>query len=150
MTKKNLDYIITRYADSKAFMLECLQVKLAFLVRKMIKRKKIENELARKAKIAERKRKEREKELARLKKIHEKRKEKKKEVKSMLKELVGICYAKEDKRREDTFRKENRKNNKNPIPGKPVVILASKQDIPLEAVTLSFKQELFEGCYKKI
>ena len=44
MTKKNLDYIITRYADSKAFMLECLQVKLAYLTRKMIKRKKIEKE----------------------------------------------------------------------------------------------------------
>lgn len=109
MTKKNLDYIITRYADSKAFMLECLQVKLAYLVRKMIKRKKIEKELAKKRKIAERKRKEREKELAKLKKIHEKRKVKKKEVKGILKEIVEICYAKEDKRREDTFKKELKK-----------------------------------------
>ena len=41
MTRKNLDYIITRYADAKEFMLECLQVKLAYLARKMIKRIKI-------------------------------------------------------------------------------------------------------------
>ena len=111
MTKKNLDYIIMRYADSKAFMLECLQVKLAYLVRKLIKRRKIEKELARKARIAEKKRIEREKELARLKRIHEKRKVKKKEVKSMLKEIVEICYAKEDKRREDIFNKQNKKKN---------------------------------------
>ena len=84
-------------------------MKLAYLVRKMIKRKKIEKELAKKRKIAERKRKEREKELAKLKKIHEKRKVKKKEVKGILKEIVEICYAKEDKRREDTFKKELKK-----------------------------------------
>ena len=42
MTKKNLDYIINRYADAKAFMLECLQVKLAYLTRKLIKRRKVE------------------------------------------------------------------------------------------------------------
>ena len=69
----------------------------------MIKRKKIEAAERKKAKLAEKKRLEREKELARLKRIHEKRKVKKKEVKDMLKEVVEICYAKEDKRREDAF-----------------------------------------------
>ena len=44
-----------------------------------------------------------------MKKIHEKRKVKKKEVKGLLKEIVEICYAKEDKRREDTFKKELKK-----------------------------------------
>ena len=34
---------------------------------------------------------------------------KKKEVKGILKEIVEICYAKEDKRREDTFKKELKK-----------------------------------------
>ena len=85
-----------------------------------------------------------------MKKIHEKRKVKKKEVKGILKEIVEICYAKEDKRREDTFKKEIKKANKNPMPGNKPPALTSKQEIPLEAVTLSFKQELFEGCWKKI
>lgn len=74
MTKKNLDFIITRYADSKEFMRECLQVQLAYLVRKMIKRKAIEKEARRKAALKEKKRIAREKELAKLKKIHEERK----------------------------------------------------------------------------
>ena len=75
----------------------------------MIKRKKIEAAERKKAGLAEKKRLEREKELARLKRIHEKRKVKKKEVKGMLKEVVEICYAKEDKRREDAFNKQNKK-----------------------------------------
>ena len=39
---------------------------------------------------------------------------------------------------------------KNKKQDKDVVQLLSKHDIPLDAVTLAFKQELFEGCVKKI
>ena len=77
MTRKNLDFIITRYADAKEYMRECMQVQLAYLARKMIKRKKIEAELKRKRDLAEKKRIAKEKEEERLRKIHEERKQKK-------------------------------------------------------------------------
>ena len=88
MTKKNLDYIITKYADSKEFMRECLQVQVAYLFRKRQKRKAIEAEIARKAAIAEKKRIAAEKERQRLAKIHEERKNKKRQVRAMLTETV--------------------------------------------------------------
>ena len=53
ITNQNLDYIITRYADAKEFMRECLQVQLAYLTRKMIKRKRYEEEQRRLAEIEE-------------------------------------------------------------------------------------------------
>jgi len=71
MTRKNLDYIINRYADAKEFMLESLQIRLAYLTRKLIKKRAIEAELRRKAAIAEKKRIAEEKERERLRKIHE-------------------------------------------------------------------------------
>ena len=84
MTRKNLDYIILKFADSKAFMLESLQVSLAYHVRKMIKRKKLEAIERKKNRLREKKRIEREKEAARQLKIHLKRKVKKKDVKAMV------------------------------------------------------------------
>ena len=73
-------------------MRECLQVQLAYLVRKMIKRKAIEAEKARLARIAEKKRIAKEKEIEKQRKIHEERKQKKRDVRIMLKETVEICY----------------------------------------------------------
>ena len=101
MTKKNLDYIIERYADAKEWMRECLQVQVAYLTRKMIKRKAIEAAIEKKRKAAEKKRIAAEKERARLAKIHEERKGKKREVRKMLQETVHLFWEKEDKRRED-------------------------------------------------
>ena len=148
MTKKNLDYIIDRYADAKAFMLECLQVKLAYLTRKLIKRRKIEAEQRRLAAIAEKKRIAAEKEAARLRKIHEGRKMKKKEVKMMMAEAVELCFIKEDKRREDAYLKEKKKLAKDGNrANKPTL---SKYDFPLEATHYFYKQELFEDCFKRI
>ena len=134
MTKKNLDYIIHRYADAKEFMRECLQVQLAYLVRKRIKRKAIEAELKRKADLAEKKRIAREKELERLRKIHEERKEKKRKVRAMLAETVAVCFKKEDKRREDVLNKQ-RKQQANQVGKKP----PAKADIAFDSVTLAFK-----------
>ena len=71
MTKKNLDFIIYKYADAKEFMRECLQVKMAYLVRRMIKRKAIAKEKKRKADLAEKKRLARLKEIERARKKHE-------------------------------------------------------------------------------
>ena len=145
MTKKNLDYIITKYADSKEFMRECLQVQVAYLFRKRQKRKAIEAEIARKAAIAEKKRIAAEKERLRLLKIHEERKNKKRQVRAMLLETVQLFFKKEDKRREDITAKERKKASS--VPGKKV---PSKNDIHIEPVTMAFKQELFETCYKRI
>ena len=63
----------------------------------------------------------------------------------MLKETVELCYTKEDKRREDQCVKEKKKLASQPQKKPP-----TKYEIPLEAVTLAFKQELFETCYKRI
>ena len=145
MTKKNLDFIITRYADAKEWMRECLQVQLAYLTRKMIKRKKIEAELEKKRKKAEAKRIKEEKERERLRKIHEERKGKKRQVRQMLQETVHLCWKKDDKRRDDQVAKEKKKQATAVI--KKTI---NKAEIPIEAVTLQFKQELFEGCYKRI
>jgi len=56
MTNKNLDYILTKHADSKVYMQVCLQIQIAYLVRKMITRKKKLAEIKRQADIAEKKR----------------------------------------------------------------------------------------------
>ena len=146
MTRKNLDYIITRYADAKEFMLECLQVKLAYLARKMIKRIKVQAEIKRKADLAEKKRIAKEKELERLRIIHEERKQKKRQVRLMLRETIEIAYNQEDERREEIVVKEKKKyaNQPNKIKNQ------SKYDVPLDAVTFALKQEMFDNCYKKI
>ena len=68
MTNKNLDYILEKHADAKAYMLECMQVKLAYLGRKLIKRKKKEAEERRKAEIKAKKRAAKQKELEKLRK----------------------------------------------------------------------------------
>ena len=96
ITKKNLDFIITRYADAKEYIRECLQVQLAYLTRRMIKRKKIEAERLRKEKEAEKKRIAKEKERERLRKLHEERKQKKREVRSMMKETALIAFDMEE------------------------------------------------------
>ena len=44
MTKKNLDFIIYRYADAKQFCLESLQIRLAYFARKLIKKRAYERE----------------------------------------------------------------------------------------------------------
>ena len=44
MTKKNLDFIIFRYADAKQFCLESLQIRLAYFARKLIKKRAYERE----------------------------------------------------------------------------------------------------------
>ena len=90
MTNKNMDYILTKHADAKIYMRECLQISLAYLVRKMIKRKKIAAEIKRLADIAEKKRIAKEKEEERLRKLHEDRKQKKRQVKLMIKESAQI------------------------------------------------------------
>ena len=105
MTRKNLDYIITKYADAKEYMRECMQIKLAYLTRRMIKRKAIERERKHKAAIAEKKRLARLKEIEKAKKLHEERKQKKRDVRAMLKEAVELLYAKEEKRRAEVFKK---------------------------------------------
>ena len=92
MTVKNLDYIITRYADAKEWMRDCLQIQLAYLTRKMIKRKAIQAAIDKKKRVAEKKRIKEEKERERLRKIHEERKAKKREVRKMLSETVHICW----------------------------------------------------------
>ena len=134
MTKKNLDYIIHKYADSKEFMRECLQVKLAYLVRRMIKKKAIAKEIKRKADLAEKKRIARLKELERAKKLHEERKQKKRDVRDMLKECVEILYAKEEKRRTKAFIKANKSSKKSKQDKVPV----TKEEIPHELVSLGF------------
>ena len=105
MTKKNLDFIIHKYADSKEFMRECLQIKLAYYVRRMIKKKAIAKEKKRKADLKEKKRLAKLEEIERARKLHEKRKQKKRDVRAMLKECVEILYAKEEKRRTKVYLK---------------------------------------------
>ena len=118
---------------------------MAYLTRKLIKRRAIEAEERRKAEIAEKKRIAREKELERLRKIHEERKEKKRQVRTMLTETVDLCFEKEDKRREDAYAKI-KKAAATQVNKK----VGTKADIPFEPVTIAFKQELFENCYKRI
>ena len=67
-----------------------------------------------------------------------------------MKEAVELCYAKEDKRIEDFFNKQNKKQKNDAKNGKSAATGINKADIPLESVTIAFKQELFEGCVKKI
>ena len=67
----------------------------------------------------------------------------------MLAEFVEICYSKEDKRREEAFAKDKRKNAVQQSP-KPVNPARTKWDIPMEPVFFLYKQDLFEECYKKI
>lgn len=68
----------------------------------------------------------------------------------MVKEAVELCYAKEDKRIEDVLNKQNKKQKNDAKNGKSAATGINKADIPLESVTIAFKQELFEGCVKKI
>ena len=94
-------------------MLECLQIKLAYLARKLIKKRAHEKELRRLAAIAEKKRIADEKERERLRKIFEQRKQKKRMVKQMVLEAIEISYAKDDKRRDDAYAKEKKKAGMN-------------------------------------
>ncbi len=107
----------------------------------MIKRKKIEAELKRKADLAEKKRIAKQKEEERLRKIHEERKQKKRQVRLMVREAIEIAYNKEDTRREDIVAREKKKFALQPNKIKN----NSKFDVPLDEVTFSFKQEIFES-----
>lgn len=96
ITNKNLDYIIEKHADAKAFLLESLQIKLAYLGRKLIKRKKKEAAEKKKMALKAKKKALKLKELEKLRKIHEDRKAKKRQVRKVLKEAVDLFYDKED------------------------------------------------------
>ena len=58
---------------------------------------------------------------------------------------MHLCWVKEDKRRDDQVAREKKKQATAVIKKQ-----INKVEIPIEAVTLAFKQELFEGCYKRI
>lgn len=112
MTNKNLDYILEKHADAKAYMLESLQITLAYLARKLIKRKKKEAEEKKKAALKAKKKAAKKKELERMRKIHEDRKAKKRLVRGVIKEALDLFFTKEEQRRDEIVAKATKKGAK--------------------------------------
>ena len=92
LMNRNLEGFIDTYADYRRHAMETLQVRLAYLCRKMIKRIRLEKEEMEKRKEEQLKQKALMEELIRLANIHISRKERKKQVKGMMEEAIQILY----------------------------------------------------------